>query len=163
MAVINDCDTAVATDIKYELTPYSSVECAAESVKEQHIDDIRVSYKIMGQNFNPNDYVKEEDTRTVIRRRFTTDLMFNFTFSMKFSIVENMTKFFDSYLLDLRDFAFFISGYLKESPKMNIETHEFDYIGTSYFAKKYQEEAIYGYFSLDFSQDEQQVVHVWTA
>ena len=55
-----------------------------------------------------------------MRKRFTTDLMTEFVQSMKFTIIENTIRLFDEWLLDLRDFSFFISSYINGNEKYNI-------------------------------------------
>ena len=131
VAVVNDCNTAVDTDEKQGLTPYSSASCATSETIASYIDDVRVEYKILGQNFNPSRFEENGATTPVIKRRFTTDLMSDFTQSMKFSVVENFVRFFNSWFVDLRDFTFFIQGYIDSSAKMNIRTYDFDFLGTS--------------------------------
>ena len=55
--VVNDCPTAVRTNSLYNLTSYSDVEeCADTDTIASKIDRVRVSYKIMSQNFNPKEY-----------------------------------------------------------------------------------------------------------
>ena len=54
--VINDCNTAVAVDLANNLSTYTDSTCTSEAVSADIIDDIRVSYKIMDQNFNPGLY-----------------------------------------------------------------------------------------------------------
>ena len=91
----------------------------------------------------------------VIKYRFTTDLLTLSSRSMKFSIKENFIRFFNSWFVDLRDFTFFIKKYIKNAEQMNLRTYSFDYLGQSQFAQKYTNNPIYGYLSIDFSQDEE--------
>ena len=86
---------------------------------------MRVSYKIMGQNFNPKIYSEQGQMETVMRRRFTTDLLRTQTQSMKFSVVENFIRVFDSWFVDLRDFQFFIRKYIDNAEKTNIQQYSF--------------------------------------
>ena len=76
---------------------------------------MRVTYKIMSQNFNPIEYEQNLRTTTVMRKRFTTDLMTDFVQSMKFTIVENSYQFFNHWFIDLRDFTFFLKSYISGS------------------------------------------------
>ena len=82
---------------------------------------------------------------------------------MKFSVVENFIRLFDSWFVDIRDFAFFLSDYIENNPKMNIKTYDYEYLGSSTFSKKYQLTPIYGYYSVDYSMAEQQSKHLWVA
>jgi len=106
--VVNDCEVAAATDAEKGLKPYTDKGCADKATIQANIADVRVEYKIMSQNFNPSDYKKNDSTTTVIRKRFTTDLMTEFVQSMKYTIVESTLLFFDEWFVDLRDFTFFI-------------------------------------------------------
>ena len=123
--VINDCPTAVAKDAESGLTSYTDAECAGNAKILTQIDDVRVSYKIMGQNFNPKIYSEQGQMETVMRRRFTTDLLRTQTQSMKFSVVENFIRVFDSWFVDLRDFQFFIRKYIDNAEKTNIQQYSF--------------------------------------
>jgi len=118
--VVNDCTVAVESDLKHNLTSYANSECLATEDAKTYADDMRVSYKIMGQNFNPSEYSQNLKTSSVMKRRFTTDLMTQFTVSMKIGVRENHISLFDSWFVDLRDFAFFIKKYIDGAPKMNI-------------------------------------------
>lgn len=60
-----------------------------------------------------------------MRRRFTTDLLRTQTQSMKFSVVENFIRVFDSWFVDLRDFQFFIRKYIDNAEKTNIQQYSF--------------------------------------
>ncbi len=62
-------------------------------------------------------------------KRFNTDLMSDFSVSVKYSIRENCIKLFNAWVVDLRDFAFFLSNYIENAPKMNIKTYDFVYNG----------------------------------
>ena len=104
--VINSCPVAEQTNLEQGLTPYTDIPCAEESVINDNIDVLRLGYKIMSQNFNPEEFKENGRTTTVMRKRFTTDLVQNFVPSIKFSVVENTTNFFQSWFIDLRDFSF---------------------------------------------------------
>lgn len=106
--VVNDCTVAVESDMKNNLTSYTDSECLSTEDAKTFVDDMRVYYKIMGQNFNPSEYSQNLKTSSVMKRRFTTDLMTLFTVSMKIGVRENKISLFDSWFVDLRDFAFFI-------------------------------------------------------
>lgn len=69
----------------------------------------------------------------MIKRRLNTDLQTIFSTSVKFGVVENYIKFFDYWFVDLRDFAFFIPGYIENSPNMNIKEISFDALGQATF------------------------------
>lgn len=62
-----------------------------------------------------------------------TDLMTIFSSSIKFAVVANSIKFFDYWFIDLRDFSFFIPGYIENNPKMNLKEISFDPLGTATF------------------------------
>lgn len=64
-----------------------------------------------------------------MKKRFNTDLMSDFSVSVKYSIRENSIKLFNAWVLDLRDFAFFLSNYIETAPKMNIKSYDFVYNG----------------------------------
>lgn len=152
--VINDCNVAVTTDLANNVTSYSNATCQDSATVTTNIASMRVNYKIMAQNFNPKEYSESGKTTSVIRRRFTTDLMAAFSQSMKFNVVENTVALFNSWFVDLRDFRFFIKSYINNNIQYNIHTYDFTYTGTSFFAPKYSTIDIYGYFSLDWSQSE---------
>ena len=44
---------------------------------------------------------------------------------MKFSVVENFIRVFDSWFVDLRDFQFFIRKYIDNAEKTNIQQYSF--------------------------------------
>ena len=113
--VVNECPVAVAADEESGLSSYTDIKCAGDDTIASVIDEMRVTYKIMSQNFNPKEYSQNGRTTTVMRKRFTTDLMSNFVQSMKFTIVENSLRFFDNWFIDLRDFTFFIKSYIDGS------------------------------------------------
>ena len=71
--------------------------------------------------------------QSVIKRRFNTDLMTTFSTSTKFSIINNPIRFFDYWFVDLRDFMFFMPGYLDNNPNMNLRTISFDPLGSAFF------------------------------
>ena len=73
---------------------------------------MRLTYKIMAQMFNPEQFSETQSVSPAMKRRFTTDLMKDFTQSMKYSVIENFVRFFDFWFVDLRDFTFFIQGYI---------------------------------------------------
>ena len=73
----------------------------------------------------------------MIRKRFTTDLLTEAVLSFKYTIVENTYKFYQNVLIELRDFSWFISGYLDNSPHMNIKLFEYNFEGNAYFSKAY--------------------------
>lgn len=154
LMVVNDCNVAETTDRENNLTTYSNKTCQDTTTVQENVDEMRVNFKIMGQNFNPKEYKENGKTTSVIRRRFTSDLMAAFSQSMKFTVVENAIELFDLWFVDLRDFRFFLEGYIETDVQFNLRTHDFNYIGTSFFAPKYQTNAIYGYYSIDWSQDE---------
>ena len=54
--VVNDCSVATAQEQKEGIKSYSEAECISKEDAKQYVDDMRVSYKIMGQNFNPSEY-----------------------------------------------------------------------------------------------------------
>ena len=98
---------------------------------------------------------------SVIKRRFSTDLMISFSAATNIAIVDNDIRLFDSWFVDMRDFVFFMPGYIKDSPKMNIRTYNFDLMGTTFYGPKYITNPGYGYYSLDFSQAEEKNLHIW--
>lgn len=73
--VVNDCSEVEQNTRGRNLTSYTDVECASTEYARNQIDGMRVSYKIMGQNFNPSEYQENGSTSSVMKRRFTTDLM----------------------------------------------------------------------------------------
>ena len=161
--VINKCSVAVDVDSTVGVESYSTATCLDDTEAAKHIDDIRMTYKIMAQNFNPEQYAEDGKMRPIIKRRFTTDLMLDFSQSMKFSVIENFIRLFDSWFVDFRDFTFFLSGYIDGNPKMNLRTYDYEFLGTSNFSQKYQAESIFGFFSVDWSQSEEQLMHIWVA
>ena len=56
---------------------------------------------------------------------------------MKIGVRENKISLFDSWFVDLRDFAFFIQKYIDSAPKMNILVYDLEFMGTSNFSPKY--------------------------
>jgi hypothetical protein len=118
--VVNTCNVAVALDIEKSLIPYSTVDCLNRTEALKHAEDIRLNYKIMTRSFNPHNYEKNRELDLIIQRRFTTDVTLTQSLSMKFSVVESEIRFFDSWLLDLRDFSFFLKRYLNNSPDQQI-------------------------------------------
>lgn len=129
MAVVNNCNVATNVDSANSLTSYSSEACASNDTIASYVDDVRLEYKIMAQNFNPKTYSQEGQMTHVMKRRFSTDLMLDFSQSMKFSVVENFIRLFDSWFIDIRDFTFFLKSYIDNNPKMNIKTYNYDFLG----------------------------------
>ena len=54
--VVNECPVAVAADEESGLSSYTDIKCAGDDTIASVIDEMRVTYKIMSQNFNPKEY-----------------------------------------------------------------------------------------------------------
>ena len=117
----------------------------------------------MAQNFIAEDYSKTGKTNSVIKRRFSTDLLLTSSQSSKFAVINDDIRLFDYWFVDLRDFLFFMPGYQDNNPKMNISTVSFDFLGTTFFGPKYFKSYWYGYYQLDFSQAEEELLHIWVS
>ena len=113
---------------------------------QPYINQVRVNWKIMSQLFNPDYYTKNDSLLSVIKRRFNSDLMTSFSTSVKFAVISNHIKFFDYWFIDLRDFSFFIPGYIENNPKMNLREVSFDPLGQSIFNKNLIKNIAYGYY-----------------
>lgn len=62
---------------------------------------------------------------------------------------------FDSWFVDLSDFAFFFTSYIESAPKMNIKTYDFEYLGSSTSESKFNKNyGTTGYFDVEISQSE---------
>ena len=86
--VVNDCTVATATDAERNLTSYTDKTCAEPEEIAERISSVRLNYKIMSQNFNPDEYRTKGETTSVILKRFTSDLVEQFTQSIKYLITE---------------------------------------------------------------------------
>ena len=143
---INDCSLATAAEEKRGIVPYSSATCIPYDDAQQYIPSVRVNWKIMAQNFNPDYYAEHNEMQPVIKHRFNTDLMKAFTSSTKFGIIKNDIRFFDYWFVDLRDFLFFLPGFLANNPKMNLVDFTFDPLGTAIFSGSLTKDLGYGYY-----------------
>ena len=99
----------------------------------------------------------------VIKRRFNSDLTTDFSSAVKFAVVENFIQLFDYWFVDIRDFTFFIPGYMENAAKMNIKTISFDALGTALFSSRNIPIYLFGYYSVDFSQAEETRHNIWTS
>ena len=73
--VVSDCSDVEENFRGRGFASYTDAECASKEYARNQIDGMRVSYKIMGQNFNPSEYQQNGSTSSVMKRRFTQDLM----------------------------------------------------------------------------------------
>ena len=152
--VVNNCTVATATDADRNLTSYTDKTCAEPEEIAERISSVRLNYKIMSQNFNPDEYRTKGETTSVILNRFTSDLVEHFTQSIKYLITETQVQFFDSRFIDFSDFTFFFSPEKRKEGQYNIKVGTFEYIGTSFFSSDRQDQDEFGYFGVDFSQSE---------
>ena len=116
----------------------------------------------MANYFNPTTY-NDEGLLPYMVTRYQTDIFSIGSRSMKYAIVESSTQLFDAWLLDMRDFIWFFSYWIKRGEQYNIKTYDFDMENTSLFAPKYDGDATYGYFSVDWYQSEHSIKNLWAS
>ena len=82
----------------------------------------------------------------MIKRRFNSELMKAFTSSNKFAVVKNSIRFFDYWFVDVRDFLFFLPGFLANNPKMNLVEVSFESLGMAIFNGDLTKDVYFGYY-----------------